>query len=93
MIKNLVSVTCRSLLHHCHRLLFCFPPFHCPLFLCVEKNVAIDFVVEGNRLLRDAIMNIHEQPMDTFNATALSRGYIVSRLLAVVMLIIPPGFD
>ena len=37
-------------------------------------------------------MNIGEQPMSTFDATALSRGYIVSRLLAVMMLVIPPGF-
>ena len=38
-------------------------------------------------------MNIHEQPMSTFDTTALSQGYIVSRLLAVMMLFIPPGFD
>ena len=60
--------------------------------LCVEKKLVIDMVVEGNRLLQDAIMIIHEQPMSTFHATALRRGYIVSRLLAVMMLIIPPGF-
>ena len=60
--------------------------------LYVEKKLAIDLVVEANRLLlQDTIVNIHEQPMSTFDAAALNRGYIVSRLLAVMMLIIPPG--
>ena len=51
--------------------------------LCVDKKLAIDLVVEGNHLLlQNTIVNIHEQPMSTFDATALSQGYIVPRLLA-----------